>query len=88
MDVEVVFLHRLVFFTFFILTKIRISKIRILKIRTSTIDKFLPYFLEVCNSIWGKMTISNAGISKPVFRKPPGAPGRVRVVDGQVARPG
>jgi len=32
----------------------------------------------------GKTTISNAGILKRVFRKPPGAPGRVRVEDGQV----
>ncbi len=32
----------------------------------------------------GKTTISNAGISKRVFRKPSDAPGRVRIVDGQV----
>ena len=33
----------------------------------------------------GKTTISNAGISKRVFRKPPGAPGRVRVAPGPPA---
>jgi len=43
----------------------------------------------------GKTTISNEGISKRVFRKPlgapaglgyPWAPGRIRVVDGQVGQ--
>jgi len=38
-------------------------------------------------NFWGKTTILNAGISKRVFQNPLGAlgaPGRVRVVDGQV----
>jgi len=44
-------------------------------------DCYLPIF---CGPNGGKTTISNVGILKRVFRKPPGAPGRVRVVDGQV----
>jgi hypothetical protein len=32
--------------------------------------------------MWRKTTISNAGILKRVFRKPPGAPGKVRVPPG------
>ncbi len=59
--------------------------------------KQLDFFSFSENNItclqWGKMIISNAGISIQVFRKPPGAPGSVRVppgpgrvsvVDGQV----
>jgi len=36
--------------------------------------------------MWGKMTILNASISKRVFRKPLGAPGRVRVPSGPPSR--
>ncbi len=33
-------------------------------------------------AMWRKTTISNAGILKRVFRKPSGAPGKVRVPPG------
>ncbi len=46
----------------------------------------LKNFLKKFSYAWGKTTISNAGISRRVFRKPPGAPGRVRVVNGQVGQ--
>ena len=43
--------------------------------------KIFPGFQTI---FWGKTTISNASISRRVFRKPLG--GRVRVVDGQVGQ--
>ncbi len=42
------------------------------------------YNLKNRYKIRGKTTILNAGISRRVFRKPLGVPGRVIVVDGQV----
>ncbi len=58
---------------------------------------FLQFCCNLIKEYWGKTTILNTGISKQVFRKPPGAPGRVRVpwvrapgmvcvIDGQVGQ--